>query len=58
MFVSYIFYLFPTLDYESRNGVTLNEDLDGVAEPCWKRWGVRTAKAAVLERGSLPFSQY
>lgn len=32
MFVSYIFYLFPTLDDWSKNGVTLNEELDGVVE--------------------------
>lgn len=58
MFVSYIFYLFPTSDYWSRNGVTLNEELDGVAEAVLEALGRKERKDNGAERQSLPFSQY
>lgn len=44
MFVSYIFYLLQTLDEWSKNGVTLNEELDGVAEVVLEALGCEERK--------------
>lgn len=55
MFHSCIFYLGLTLDCRSRNGVTVNEELDGVAEVVLEAFGREGRKDSGAGTWKPPF---